>query len=383
MITRLQSVIVTGLVAIGIGLGMVATAAPAESVDFLYKADAKLVHVDNLFLSGTDKVGDRYLVFSPGIEMTLAEQGAVSFSLGYTHHFTAYRDHNNLNNDFPDFETKIAYDSGVLLATGLYSYEKWASNTIEANPDGQLVEWSTEKASGDVHYEMSELTAFRAGLNYQEVDYSDQVYTDYESVSVPLTFFYSVRPTVDLTAGLRYRTVDTFSANAPTFDYEDMFYYVGAVGELFSPKVYGDIKYGYQTRDYQNSPKKEESSSYDVSIIYAANAKTSVSLGMERDYRTSAIGGLAYSFTNFSLGAQYSLTKRVDFSGAIVVGDIVYEDSPREEDITMINLGARYHPNDYLSFSARYEYTDVDGNNKAGSSNYEKNEFSVSASVRY
>jgi hypothetical protein len=56
-----------------------------------------------------------------------------------------------------------------------------------------------------------------------------------------------------------------------------------------------------------------------------------------------------------------------------------YQQSPREEDIFVFTLGGVYRANDYLSFSAGYEYHNVDGN----AVTYTLNKFRIAASLRY
>lgn len=346
-------------------------------------AKADFVYDDNIFLVGSDTVGDRYLVFTPGLEFRLAEGGAASATLTYQHRFTFYRDNNELDDNFPLLDLKARYDSGVMLATGYGSYSRVASNTIDVQQRGVLIERDISKLGGQLKYSLSTLTAVSGGVDYEEVDYQDSIYTDYESISVPVTFFYRVRPKIDLTAGARYRTVDTSSGLQPAFDYEDMYYYVGAVGEFFSPVLYADVTVGFQEREADDAGVDASSASYDISFIYTGNAKSNLYISVSRDYRTSAIGGTAYAFTSAGLGGDYQLNDFFGFNAGVVFGTSEYEQSLRAEDIFTFNLGATYQPNEYLSLIARYEHTQVDGNGQGGAPNYDSNEFRVSASLRY
>jgi hypothetical protein len=354
----------------------------SEDAHLHFIADAEVVYQSNLFLQSTGRVSDTYFAFSPGLELRLAQEGAASATLRYQHRFTAFMDRDELDGDFADFGMQARYNSGLVLASAYANYKELASNTFDANQDGVLIERTQSDVGGNVRYEISELTAVKVGADYAKMDYDDAFYTDYESLSLPVTFFYKVRPKIDLTAGLRYRETDTSSRFFQTFDYTDMYYFVGAVGELFSPVIYADISIGLQQRDYDNSSLDLSSGSYDITFIYTGDVKTTVYAGLSRDYRTSAIGGTAYAFTSVNLGARYALSRFIGLNAGITYGESEYEQSPRAEDITMFNLGASYQPNDYLSFRASYEFTDVEGAN-IFSSDYQNNRFRVTASLRY
>jgi hypothetical protein len=345
-------------------------------------ADAEFVYESNLFLQRDNTVSGRYLIFSPGLELRVAQQGSASAVLRYQHQFTAFRDQSSLDGDYQDFDLRLSYDSGVVLASGHASYKELFSNTIDANRDGQLIERTNSSLGGSLRYEISELTAVKVGVDMTEVDYDDFFYTDHESVSVPVTLFYKIRPRVDLTGGIRYRTVETSGGLQDAYDYDDFYYFVGAVGELFSPVIFADVSVGYQTRDFEGESLDAASASYDVTFIYTGDPKTTVYAGLSRDYRTSAVGGLTYAFTSASLGARYAFTDTIGLNAGIVIGENEYEESPRAEDMTILNLGASYHPNDFLTLSARYEYTDVDGAN-IFSADYNNREIRISASLRY
>lgn len=344
--------------------------------------DVEFVYESNLFLRSTNEVADRYLVFSPGVELRLAQEGAASATLRYQHRFTFYRDRNELDGDFADLSLNAKYNTGVLMTSAYGNYREVASNTIDANRDGFLVERDITGIGGKLKYELSELTAMQVGVDYSETDYEDFFWTDHESVSLPVTFFYRVRPKVDLTAGIRYRTTDTSGGIFRTSDYEDMYYFVGAVGELFSPVIFADVSVGYQKRDFEDLRTDASSASYDITFIYTGDVKTTVFAGLSRDYRTSAANGNTYAFTSANLGARYHVSQNFGVNAGLAIGETEYEESPRAEDMSIINFGASYHPNDYLTLSANYKYTDVEGQS-IGSSDYINSEIHVTASLRY
>lgn len=344
-------------------------------------ADVALVYEDNIFLAPDSlKEEDIQLVFSPGVELVMKNGTASATTLRYQHTFVRYDDHSEMNEELADVSFSTRYDSGVTLFRAHAKYKEEYSNTygIDTGSDifGVLVMREITQVGGNMKYGLTDLTAISGGVDYMRVNYKDPTYSDQDSLTVPVTVFYKVRPNIDLTGGIRYRNTDTSKG----LEYEDMYYFVGAVGEVFSPVVYADLNIGYQERTTKNSSLPDKgSASYSLSFIYTGNPKSTAYFTAARDYRTSAYNALSYSFTSGTLGASYSLSSMFGINGSIAYGTAEYEQSPREEDVAIIRLGANYSPNDYLTISASYYYRDVDGN----VADYTDNEFRVTASLRY
>ncbi|NDV61144.1 outer membrane beta-barrel protein [Puniceicoccales bacterium CK1056] len=341
-------------------------------------ADADYVYTDNLFHRRTETKDD-YMEFSPGFEIKLSRDAATTVSFRYQHRFTSFSKYSELDGDYSDLSGQIRYNSGRMLTSGYVQYEELASNSADVNLEGVLIERDEFDAGGRIKYDVSELTAIEVGVDYSEVDYDLAQFTDYDSFSIPITLFYRVRPKIDLTAGVRLREVDT----SGTVDYDDTYYFIGAVGEFFSPMLFADIRIGFQDREFDGADFDTSSATYDITFIYTGDVKTTVYAGISRDYRTSAIGGGAYTYTSATLGARYSLNEVFGFNASIVVGESDYEQSPRAEDLTTFDAGVTYNPNDFLTIQAGYRSQDVSGKDPVFSSDYQTNTFRVSASVRY
>lgn len=345
-------------------------------------ADASIVWDDNVLRTSSLEQSDMYFKFSPGLEWRMDPQSAASTTVSYRHHIIRYQDLDELDTDFADFKVNFKYDSGVVLTNAFAKYQESYSNTyaFDENDDifGVLTERTTTAFGGDVRYELSELTAVKVGFSQSNVNYDEERFSDHETTSVPVTLYYKIRPKASLTAGARYRDVTTDFGN----DFQDVYFFIGGVGEVFSPVIHADISVGYQSRDaeYALLPDSDSgSASYDVTLIYTGNPKATVYGGLSRDYRTSAYSGFGYTFTSATLGARYSLSNAIGVNAQIAVGESDYEQGSRSEDITMFNLGASYRANDFLMLRASYSYRDVDGD----VANYQDSEFRVTASLRY
>ena len=350
------------------------------------------VYESNVYQRAANRVSDYRLEFVAGIELQLSPQGAANTTLKIGERFIRW-DSEPLNDEFLEASFSTAYDSGVLMSNAYASYtEAYSSQQYLTSPSdaiGVLALRDTVRAGGSVKYDFSDLTSVKAGVDYSDTSYSPIKvngqtlisYSGHEAISVPVTAYYNIRPKVDLTAGLRYRQTEADSG----LKYDDMYYYVGAVGELFSPVVYADVTIGYQTRDSSVSRQDETSSSFSASLTYTGNPKGTAFLTFARDFRTSAIGGANYVYDSATLGAQYSISDAFGVHGAVAFGKSDYQqylasiDGYREDDIQMVRVGASYRPNDYLKVDASFYYHDVDGN----IANYSDTEFRVTASLRY
>ncbi len=351
-------------------------------------ADVGVVYESNIFLLDTDlipRISDTYLTFSPGLELRMAQEGAASAILRYQHTFKAYRDYSELDADYSDLNFTARYNSGRSLTSAYARYREESSDDVDVAGTlrGRLIDRDMTDYGAKLRYEITQLTAIGTGVDYSKTDYdNDALYTDHSSISVPVTLYYRVRPKIDLTAGARYRKVDTSDSTGQNPDFKDYFYYVGTVGELLTPVLYADVTVGWQERNYRNSDLDRSSASYNVTFIYTGDVKRTYYATLARDYRTSAIGGTSYAFSSGSLGARYQLNSKVGFNAGLTYGESRYQFSPRAEDIWIFQLGATYHPNEYVSLAVRYEHTDVEGKT-LGSATYQNNKVQVSASLRY
>ncbi len=376
-------------------LAITAFAASIASAEGLYKigdtpihfvGGISLVNEDNVYRQSQNEVSDWRVEFNAGLEFSMAKDGAASTSLLVSNRWVRW-DAEPLDNSFLKIKFNSVYDSGVVLSNVYASFEEDYSSRydLDSSSDvyGVLILRDTVKAGGNIRYDISELTAMKVGVDYSDVDYdslnidgeSMNPYSGHDSISIPVTMFYRLRPKVDLTTGLRYRQIDTDS----NVEYTDMYYHVGAIGELFSPVIHADVSVGWQDRNAKGSNADSSSASYKFSLIYTGDPKSTIYTTVARDYRTSAMGGQSYAFTSATLGARYAISNTIGVNAAIVYGESEYEESLRAEDIQITRLGVSYSPNDFLTVDATYYRRDVDGN----VANYVNNEIRVSASLRY
>ena len=354
-----------------------------DSSHFHVMADVSAVYEDNVLLqSKGSEQDDLSLVFTPGVELRMDSGGAASTLLRYQHSFVRYDKLSELDGDFAHLTFKTRYDSGVAMFNLSASYKEEYSNSygIDEALDiyGVNVLRDRIHVGADMKYQLSQLTALGVGVAYTDLDYDLDRFTDQTTLSVPLSVYYKVRPTLDLTAGVRYRETDT----SIDLKYEDWYYFVGAVGELFSPVFHADLNFGFQDRSVKSGvmPNGDaDTTAYNLTVYYTGSAISTIYASLSRDYRTSADQALTYAYSSLSVGANFDLTQTITLNGSFALAKSEYEESIREEDINIVRIGATYSPNDYFKVSASYYFRDVDGNVV----NYTNNEVRVTASLRY
>lgn len=353
-----------------------------ENAQLHFLTDLSFGYEDNVFLQ-EDKLEDTYLIFSPGLELRLFQKGTASATIRYQHQFIRYSDYSILDEEFSDLEAQVTYNSGVVLTNAYASYRErytkgWAIDEIWEIYEA-LIRRKETKVGANMKYDLSRLTAMQVGIDYSELDYDFKNYISHDSISVPVTLFYQIRPKIDLTAGLRYRTTDTSN----DIEYDDWYAYIGAIGELFSPVFLADFSIGWQDRDSSFDPASDSSMTYDLSLIYTGNPKSTAYITFAQDFNTSSFQGDSYVFTSATLGGNYTLSSTVGVYASVAVGQNDYSVADRKDDLYILRLGGTYRPNEYLSVNAYFNYQDVERDLSGNSFNYDASEIRVTASLRY
>ncbi len=357
-----------------------------DGVTLHFIGEASVVYEDNIYLKTTESADDLRVEFVAGLELRSSPDASAETTFSITNRSIRY-DTEPLDDNFLSVRFNTRYNSGVVMSNGYASYVEDYSSRFDLDDGGDVfgavVHRDRTSVGGSLKYGVSNLTSVKAGFDYADLDYTNTSLTNYQgnsSYSIPVTVFYQIRPTIDLTTGVRYRRTDTDLG----IEYTDMYYYVGAVGELFSPVVHADLSVGYQKRNAKGNLADSDSPSYKLSLIYTGDPKSSIYATIQRDFRTSATSSVSsYTYTSGTIGASYSLTRSIGLNAALVYAETEYQESDRSDDIEMVRLGATYSPNDYLTVAASFNRRDIDINSIGGSSNYKTNEFRVSASLRY
>jgi polysaccharide biosynthesis protein VpsM len=218
--------------------------------------------------------------------------------------------------------------------------------------------------------EVSQLTSVGAGIAFNHENYKKAGYTDSDSFTVPLDFYYKWTPKVDLSLGYKYREYKIDVGEDST----DHYFTVGARGD-FSPKLSGRFGLGFGQRNLQRSGD-DTLFALDASFSYEVSPKTSLQFGASNDFGTSP-QGVQQKNLSFRAGLNTKMNEQWSFNGNISYRKIEYP--TRTDDYWEGRLGAVYTFDANITFGAAYEHRD----NNSSAGDFTNNVFSIAANLRY
>lgn len=345
-----------------------------DNAELFLTANAQTRFEDNVSLaSDALKQDDVIFEFTPGFELLYGKRSAVRSSLSVYEQFIRYADLNGLDSELFNAIFTSEYTGTKLTANAEASYRQLNQNT-RAVAGAVLVRRDTYAAKLNAEYAFTEKTKGGTGIQYEKTDYELAGFTDSQSFSVPLNYYYAISPKVDLSAGFRYRQTDVDAINADT---EDLNFNVGARGE-FTPKLSGSFDIGYTLRK-PDVGSDEGLVAANAGLTYAYSLKTQFTLGLRRDFDTSATGQSQES-SSITLGASTRFNESFAANASLQYQDIDYP-AARSDQYVSASVGVTYTYNQLLSFGAAYTHQNNSSN--AAFSEFTANVVSLSANFRY
>lgn len=379
-----------------LALPVLAPAAPmvalGDNAALFLTGVAEIRYEDNVYRDRTGRVDDFRFRFEPGVELQFGS-GLAQASLFASAEVVRWADESGLNDEFLHFLFNASLDESVYRINFHASYDERATNELDANLDGQLIEREETGIGVNGRYLFTNLTSMGLGFNYDRREYKRENVSGHESYSIPVSVFYEVSPGLDAQLVYVHRRTDIidpfiFSLNQ---DYRDNSLYVGAVGQMGSPMWVGDVKVGWTERKFLARDtifgtipsQKLDSMTYDVGLTYNA-VNSSHTLRIERDYLNSVLGGRNFTRAQISLGSRFQLVPMWSANTMFGFNRSDYTGIDRRDDGYFLRAGLVYNPNEYVRFSASFTHQRVDDKNRADAgSDYRVNILSVSASLRY
>jgi hypothetical protein len=337
---------------------------------------------DNIFLASTKEESDIIFDINPGVDITFGKDAQMKGALTLSDNFANYSDNSDQNTQLfqADFFTK--YDDGKLKLGFNVGYHEYNQNTVDARIPNGLVRRDVFTAGGNTEVEISQLSSVGAGVSFAHENYKRVGFTDSDSVTVPLDFYWKWTPKVDVSVGYRYRDYKVDTAGN---DSTDHFFNVGARGE-FSPKFTGKFAVGWTKRklDGPGSGGDRDLFGIDSSFAYEISPKTNLQFGATNDFGTSPQG---QQQKNFTLNGM--VTTKVSEEWTVNAGlswrNIAYSRfgaiAPREDDFWEGILGTQYIVNANVRLIGSYTYRNYSSDLAA--SEFKNNVFSVGANFRY
>jgi len=370
---------ITRIALLSASLGASAYAAPflavGDGAELFLTGGLGIRADDNIFFATSNEESDLIFDITPGVDLTFGKNAQMQGSLALNVVFSSYSDNSNLNTELfnGDFVTK--YDDGKLKMGFNLGYHELNQNSAFIRG---LVRRDVFTAGGNAEVEVSQITSVGAGVAFAHENYKRAGYTDSDSLTVPLDFYYKWTPKVDLSFGYRFRDYQVDVGE----DTKDHFFNIGARGE-FSPKFTGTIKVGLNNREF-DSGGDDSSLGLDASFAYEVSPKTNLQFGATNDYGTSAqgrqqenlsINGAIVTKLSEEWAVNFGLTWRsIDYSSTTTQRAFT-------DDFLEARIGTTYIINTNVRIGAEYVYRDLSSD--ISTNEFSNNVFSVTANFRY
>lgn len=306
---------------------------------------------------------------TPGLELTFGKDSQVKGSLNISHAFSSYSDNSKLNTNLFNGDFNTRFDDGKLKLGFNVGYHELNQNTPDVRG---LTRRDAFNTGGNGEVEISQITSVGAGIEFKHENYKKSGYTDSDSLTIPINFFYKWTPKVDLSFGYRYRDYQVDLGE----DSKDHFFNIGARGE-FTPKLSGQFAVGLSSRKLERT-SDQNLLGWEGKLTYEASPKTSIGLSSSNDYGTTPQG---QQQKNFTLGGDVSNKLSDDWTISASVNFRAINYYTRTDDFIEANLGVTYIINTNFKMNASYVYRSNDSVLAGG--DFKQNVFSIAANLRY
>jgi polysaccharide biosynthesis protein VpsM len=330
---------------------------------------------DNVTLAEDNEVSDEIFEVTPGFEILFGKSSLLRGTFAVSNRIVTYSDNTQLNNNLPSASLSATYEGARVNYSAALSYARENQNTRDVNNVG--VDSLRETYSGSLKADMSltEKSKVGTGISYSETTYDSAAYSDQQSYSLPVNYYFAIRPKIDLSAGFQYRKTDTDFGGGSS---EDYYYNVGARGS-FTPKLSGSFDTGYTVRKPETG-SSEGTFTFNSGLSYAYSEKTAFTLDLSRDFDTAADAS-SLETTSVQIGASTQFSSAWSANVSVGYQMIDYVATDRSDDYLTLSLGVSYTLNEYVSFNGGYSLADNDSS--VGGSSFIANTFRLSANFRY
>lgn len=323
---------------------------------------------DNIFLASNSE-SDIIFDINPGVELTFGKNAQLKGSLTLVDAFANYSDNSDLNTQLFSGDFVTRYDDGKLKLGFNVGYHELNQNTVDVRG---LVRRDVFSAGANTEVEISQLTSVGAGIAFNNENYKRRGYTDSDSLTIPVDFYYKWTPKLDLSVGYRYRDYQVDIGDDST----DHFFNIGARGE-FTPKLTGKLAVGLNTRKLDRGGD-DTMLGLDASFAYEISPKTSLQFGAGNDFGTSPQGQQQENLT-FNAMLVTKISEEWSVNGGLSFRAIDY--GSRTDDYWEGQIGTAYTVNANVKIVGAYVYRQY--NSDLRGSDFENNVFSLAANLRY
>lgn len=361
------------LALISASIGASASAAPfmaiGDGAELFLTGSLGIRADDNIFLALNDE-SDLIFDLAPGVDITFGKNSQMQGALTLKHTWSNYSDNSNLNTNLFNGSFSSRYDDGKLKLGFNLGYNELNQNTPDIRG---LTRRDAFNVGGNAEVEISQITSIGAGVTFNHDNYKrGNPYTDSDSLTVPIDFFYKWTPKVDLSVGYRYRDYQVDIGSDST----DHFFNVGARGE-FTPKLSGKFQIGLNTRELDRGGD-ENGLGLAADFTYTVTPKTNLTFGAGNDYSTTPTG---QQQENFDIRGGVTSKIADDWSVGFNLSWRATDYGTRTDDFVEAGITSTYIINTHANIVASYTHRDYAS--VLSASEFKNNVFSIAANFRY
>ncbi len=373
-------------------LGILAAAGPARargnislgSVQVNPYLNLRQQYRSNIYLTADDEISDFITFLSPGVRFYMPRADG-EFELDYRADLLFYRDNSREDTDRHLVLLKgdwiIGRNYDFVIQNRLHITDDPATSELTELEDRTRNTFNTGLTRTGNNVSLG------AGFTSVLDDYKDRDDLDRTENYITLDGYYTVRPKTDI--HMRYRRGEIkYDRKTPLRDasYDELT--AGVTGRI-SPKITGEIRAGYQWRDYDDPARQDFGGGVVVArAVHQMNTRVRTTLDIARGAEESTFGDNSYyAYTSFNLGYEHIMgRKHVARAGAGYRNNDYPEavgGFSREDDIWSFSLGWDYNIRKWAVLGISYEHRKRDSDYPLHDYDYIDNRVSIHCSLSF
>ena len=314
----------------------------------------------NIFLTAENEKNDFITFFTPGIMFYLPSPNGGETTLDYHADLLSYwdNDENNTQRQFLNFkgDWQIGKQYNFLLEYLFESTDDPATSELTAPEDrtrnrfNAALSWQGRR------------TGLEGGFTSIRDDYKnlDELHHNHVENFFTVIGSYRIFPKTNGLIQYRYGVIQ-YEEKTPNHDaaYHEV---TAGVKGTFSPKVTGELRAGFQWRDYEDVSKED----FDGAVIYASiihqlNPRVQTTVFLEKGVQETTFDiSNYYDYTRFGVNYKHIMGRKHLFKAGINYERDDFPQTTRTDNIWDLNLGWDYNIQSWITTGIGYRFRNRD-----------------------
>ncbi len=356
-----------------------------DQLDLFFKGSVIGKWDSNITYSSNQKLSDYSSVFRLGAEADYGRNSKFKANVKFYEDLTRYASKTQFNSNLAHITAKASYVEANYKLDAHFSFDQMYNNTSTTRAVGELVNYNYWTAGANGSYDFSEKLFGELGFNWTKTEYThkwSEIYSSYDSYSVPLSVLFRVTPKISAGLSYQYRNIEYtggrgYGTNGSSRD--DHFGGVTVRGDIL-PKLNLSAYAGLTYRDSNGQFSDETTFALNATVSYELTEKVALFATGRRDFGNGAQRQSSID-TGCEVGANYSMNQFVTFTTSFAYLNSDYMSSTRNDDEYIGRIGVNYKPNKFITLGANYRYLNNASNQQ--NCNYMQHLVDVSVAIKY